>query len=124
MAETETKKNHEKIKAKIPFGKKFWIGNLVIDSLVFGLNTGAVVYATVQHKKGNIKPEGDFLIGTAVGLNAAAMMAGAGSIARDIKRIHQISKAEKETGCSVSAAKYTVLMTHESNGAVKSVDIK
>lgn len=124
MAETETKKNPEKIKVKIPFGKKFWIGNLIIDSLVFSLNTGAVVYATVQHKKGNIKPEGDFLVGTAVGLNAVAMVAGAGSIARDIKRIHQISKAEKETGCPVSAVKYTVLMTHEPNGTIKSVNIK
>lgn len=119
MAET---KKPEKV--KVPFGKGFWIGNLVVDTLLLGLNTSAVVYITSQYKKGNIEPEGHFLTGATVGLNAAAMMLDVGSIARDIKRIHQISKAEKETGCPVSANRYTVLIAHEPNGAVKDVDVK
>lgn len=119
MAET---KNPEKV--KVPFGKGFWIGNLVVDTLLLGLNTSAVVYLATQYKKGNIEPEGHFLTGAAVGLNTAAMMLDVGSIARDIKRIHQISKKEKETGCPVSANNYTLLITHHRPNDVVKSDVK
>ncbi len=113
----------ESKREKVPFGKGFWIGNLVIDSILFGLNTGAAVYTYMEYKKGNIKPEGQFLCGVSAGMNTIVSLIEVGSIARDIKRIRQINKAEKETGCPVSVDKYTLIIPHKSDGTIGDINI-